>query len=90
MTYQETKKKPKDSEPHNSSRDMNEERTESYAGMTVNERLFVSKLMDDFDAAARRRERAQMISILVRVDLSEKEAARSVDSILATPQKYGY
>ena len=69
---------------------MEQEHTESYAGMTVNERLFVSKLMDAFDAAARRRDRAQMISILVRVDLSEKDAAWSVDTILATPQKYGY
>jgi hypothetical protein len=69
---------------------MEQEHTESYAGMTVNERLFVSKLMDDFDAAARRRDRAQMISILVRVDLSEKDAAWSVDTMLATPQKYGY
>lgn len=69
---------------------MEKEQTQSYAGMTVNERLFVSKLMDDFDTAARRRDRAQMISILVRVDLSEKDAVWSVDTILATPQKYGY
>jgi hypothetical protein len=69
---------------------MEPEHTQSYADMTVNERLFVSKLMDDFDAAARRRDRAQMISILVRVDLSEEGAAWSVDTILATPQKYGY
>jgi len=69
---------------------MEQEHTESYAGMTVNERLFASTLMDDFDAAARRRDRAQMISILVRVDLSKKDAARSVDTILATPQRYGY
>ena len=69
---------------------MEQEHTENYAGMTVNERLYAPKLMDDFDAAARSRNRAQMISILVRVDLSEKDAAWSVDAILATPQKYGY
>jgi len=69
---------------------MKNEITESYSGMTVNERLFVSKLMDDFDAAARRRDRAQMISILVRVELSQEAASCSVDSLLATPQKYGY
>ena len=69
---------------------MKNEITESYSGMTVNERLFVSKLMDDFDAAARRRDRAQMISILVKVDLSENAAACTVDSLLATPEKYGY
>jgi hypothetical protein len=69
---------------------MEQEQPQSYGGMTVNERLFVSKLMDDFDAAARRRDREQMISILVRVDLSEEGASWSVDAILATPQKYGY
>lgn len=69
---------------------MERKHTERFAGMTVNERLYAAGLMDDFDVAARGRDRMEMISILVRVDLSEAGAAESADTILATPQKYGY
>ena len=69
---------------------MEQKQIESYAGMTVNERLFHSKLMDDFDAAARRRDREKMNAILVKVDLNETEAAWIVDTMLAEPRKYGY
>lgn len=58
--------------------------------MTVNERLFVSGLMDEFDAAARRRERDTMISILVKVALTQKGAAQTAHTILADPSHYGY
>ena len=63
---------------------------ESYAGMTVNERLFASKLTDEFDAAAHRGDRGHMISILVRIHLNEVQAARTADAILETPEMYGY
>ncbi len=39
----------------------------NYGGMTVNERLFVSGLMDEFDAAARDRDRDAMIAVLMKV-----------------------
>jgi hypothetical protein len=61
-----------------------------FGGMTVNERLFVSGLMDEFDAAARRRDRDTMISILVKVALTPKGAAQTADTILADPSHYGY
>lgn len=61
-----------------------------YNGMTVNERFFSSGLVREFDAAARRRDRETMISILVRVAFPEKDAASSVDTMLANSARYGY
>lgn len=58
------------------------------SGMTVNERLFTAGLLDAFDAAARRRDRARMIELLSAVDV--EDTARSVDTILANPERYGY
>ena len=59
-----------------------------YAGMSVNERLFDAGLLDAFNAAARARDRAEMIRLLASVDL--EDAAGSVDMILETPARYGY
>ncbi|HVF58268.1 MAG TPA: hypothetical protein VNJ70_00410 [Thermoanaerobaculia bacterium] len=61
-----------------------------YEAMTVNARLFTAGLMDEWDAAVRRRDRAAMISILRRVDLPEEDAAWSVDLILENPSAYGF
>jgi hypothetical protein len=59
-----------------------------YAGMTVNERLFDAGLMEAFDAAARARDRAVMIRLLT--DLDVEDATWSVDTILESPERYGY
>jgi hypothetical protein len=59
-----------------------------YAGMTVNERMFEAGLMQAFDAAARDRDRAEMIRILTDVDL--EDAASTADAILGSPERYGY
>ena len=59
-----------------------------YAGMTVNERLFTAGLFDEFDEAARRRNRDLMIELLKRVEIETAEW--SVDTILADPERYGY
>lgn len=56
--------------------------------MTVNERLFDAGLMDAFDAATSARDRAEMIQLLTDVDV--KDAARSADTILERPERYGY
>jgi hypothetical protein len=58
-----------------------------YAGMTVNERLFVAGLMDAFEAAALARDRSEMIRILTEVDV--EGAAWSADTILQDPKRYG-
>src|SRR6266566_7801951 len=61
-----------------------------YAGMTTNERLFSAGLLEPFDVAARRRDREEMVRILIQVELEPEDAARSVELILADPRKYGY
>lgn len=65
-----------------------EEDTPDYSGMTVNERLFATGLLDEFEQAARRRDRDAMIEILRRVDVQPPEA--TVDPILADPKRFGF
>ncbi len=57
-----------------------------YAAMTVNERLFVAGLLDQFDGAAIRRDRSAMIELLAQVNVSSDTA----DAILNNPASYGY
>ena len=59
-----------------------------YAGMSVNERLFDSWLLDDFDVAVIEKDRREMISILERVFV--ENPGTTVDAILDDPKKYGY
>lgn len=42
-----------------------------YAGMTVNERLYVSGLMDDFDDAVKKKDIEKVRTILEKVELTE-------------------
>jgi hypothetical protein len=55
---------------------------QDYVGLTVNERLVVSGLLDQFDAAARRRNRDAMILMLGQLALTPKYAATWVDTLL--------
>lgn len=43
-----------------------------YAGMTVNERLYVSGLMDEFDDAVKKKNTEMVRSILEKVELTEE------------------
>ncbi|HEY8962520.1 MAG TPA: hypothetical protein VIM57_09970 [Luteolibacter sp.] len=43
-----------------------------YAGMTVNERLYVSGLMDEFDEAVKKKDVDKVRSILEQVELTEE------------------
>lgn len=43
-----------------------------YAGMTVNERLYASGLINEFDKAVAERNVLKVIEILQQVDLNEK------------------
>jgi hypothetical protein len=59
-----------------------------YGGMTINERLLVTGLSEQFDRAARSRDRALMIELLNRVLVTTPEW--TADAILAAPDRYGY
>ena len=59
------------------------------AGMTVNERLFVTGLLDRFDDAARDGNRDLMVQLLMQVGLDEANANESVRLILSSPTRYG-
>jgi len=43
-----------------------------YAGMTVNERLYVSGLMDEFDEAVEKKNTEKVRAILAEVELTEE------------------
>jgi len=50
--------------------------------MTVNERLYEARLLDDFYIAASKKDRAGMITLLISVEIEEAEAEATADSIL--------
>jgi hypothetical protein len=43
-----------------------------YSGMTVNERLYVSGLMDEFDEAVQKKDAEKVRAILEKVELTEE------------------
>ena len=54
-----------------------------YAGMTVNERLFVAGLLEKFDEAVRLRDRAGIVRLLTEVEVEDADS--SADAILQNP-----
>ena len=44
-----------------------------YDGMTVNERLFEAKLLDEYDLAVKKRDKKTLVKILKQVALSEEQ-----------------
>ena len=62
----------------------------NYSGMTLNERLFVSELMDKFETAVIAKDRKTLIDILEKVDIKFNEAEGTIDMIFSNPKKYGF
>jgi hypothetical protein len=60
------------------------------SGMTINERLYTLGLLDQFDAAARRRDRQLMIELLTKAGLSDADSVGCADAVLKSPGKYGF
>jgi len=58
-----------------------------YDGMTVNERLFAAGLLDQFDDAARQRDRHALLAILARVEMTPNQAQQTVDTVLANERR---
>jgi hypothetical protein len=61
-----------------------------YRGMTIEERLKVSRLSDDFVAAVQQGDRDAMLQILERVQLPADGAAAYADTVLANPRRQGF
>ena len=49
-----------------------------YSGMTVNERLYVSGLMDEFDRAINEKNITRIVSILEEVEITDKTLINSI------------
>jgi hypothetical protein len=62
----------------------------NYSGMTINERLFVAGLLEDFDSAVGAGDCKAAIDVLHKIDLDERQAGQTVDAVLAEPSKYGF
>jgi hypothetical protein len=58
--------------------------------MTVNERLFVAGLLDEWDFTINLRDRQRAIDTLGQVDMDEDAAAYTADTVLSNPSKYGF
>jgi hypothetical protein len=58
--------------------------------MTVNERLFVAGLIEEFDTAIDSGDRQRAIELLLRVAMAGDGAAETVDAVMADPANYGY
>jgi len=59
-------------------------------GKTIGEQLMEANLRDDFDAAAHKQDREQMLSLLMRINVKEKSAVWLVDNILANPKNHDF
>ncbi len=54
---------------------------DKYVGMTVNERLYISGLIDKFDYAVKRKDVSTIVSILKKVELKEESIKPILDSL---------
>jgi hypothetical protein len=67
---------------------VNEDDPPKLSGMTVNERLSYVGTIDEWEAAARRRDRLKMASLLTEVEIPTPE--KIVDAVLVNPKKFGF
>jgi hypothetical protein len=63
---------------------------ESFAAMTVNERLAKLGLFEEFDAAVISRDEAAVVAILLRAHLTDRQAQQTTRALFASPGKYGF
>ena len=62
---------------------------EELMGMTVNERLFVCGLLEQYLEYGRARNREEMVVLLTQVCFTKEQAEEVVDKILGDPKKFG-
>ena len=56
---------------------------QKYSGMTVNERLFSAKLLDEFDTAVNQKNKDKVVALLQQVELSYEEAEHIAKTIFS-------
>ena len=49
-----------------------------YKGMTVNERLYISGLMDEFDQAVKKDDIDKVVNILKKIEITEQSAIKPI------------
>jgi len=54
----------------------------NYSVMVVNERLYEADLLDDFYRAATKKDRNEMIVLLMAIELDRSQAEETADTIL--------
>lgn len=54
----------------------------NYSGMSVNERLYDAGLLDDFFKAANKKDRNEMVALLVSIELERSQAEKAADTVL--------
>jgi hypothetical protein len=59
-------------------------------GMTVNERLVLCDLLNTWDVAVAKRDREEMITVLLQVAMNQEQAADTTAAVLKDPAKYGF
>ena len=59
-------------------------------GMTVNERFFALGLIDQFERAAKTKNRQKMIGVLLQCAFSQEQSEQTTDAVLKNPAKYGF
>jgi hypothetical protein len=62
---------------------------EKYGGLTTNERLSAAGVLDAFDDAVRHRDRALMVTLLMKAQIVQHDAESIADTILADRTLYG-
>ena len=60
-----------------------------HPGRTLTERLSAARLRPQWDSAAKKRDRDQMIETLRQIEMREIEATFMVDTVLRNPEFYG-
>lgn len=63
---------------------------DAHLGMTTNERLGYFGLLEDFERAAKARDRDAMVAALQGAKFERKAAEGIADTTLANPAKYGF
>jgi len=62
----------------------------NYTGIEMNGRLYDAGLLDAFFVAANKKDRDEMIALLMLIELERSQAEKTVDTILNTQESSGF